>query len=51
MSFLNSTVAKRRASDGSIAGTFAVGTNAQGVAFDGVNIWVANGGSNTVTKL
>ena len=22
-----------------------------GVAFDGANIWVANGGSNTVTKL
>jgi DNA-binding beta-propeller fold protein YncE len=28
-----------------------VGTQPYGVAFDGTNIWVANGGSNTVTKL
>src|ERR1700680_3023816 len=30
---------------------FAVGVNPEGVAFDGANIWVANNGSNTVTKL
>jgi hypothetical protein len=31
--------------------TFSVGTNPNGVAFDGVNIWVANSHSNNVTKL
>src|SRR5664280_1893628 len=30
---------------------FAVGTSPIGVAFDGANIWVANSGSSTVTKL
>ena len=28
-----------------------MGTNPQGVAFDGVHIWVANGGSNNITRL
>jgi len=32
-------------------GTFTVGTNPVGVAFDGANIWVANAGSNNVSKL
>ena len=32
-------------------GTFAVGTAPRAVAFDGANIWVANSGSNNVTKL
>ena len=32
-------------------GTFAAGTSPFGVAFDGANIWVANAGSNTVSKL
>src|SRR5271165_3660461 len=31
--------------------TFSVGSGPQGVAFDGANIWVANAGSNNVTKL
>jgi hypothetical protein len=31
--------------------SFAVGTQPRGVCFDGANIWVANYGSNTVTKL
>src|SRR3990167_5102591 len=31
--------------------TFAVGFYPDGVAFDGANIWVANSGSNNVTKL
>lgn len=31
--------------------TFAVGKQPRGVCFDGANIWVANYGSNTVTKL
>src|SRR5664279_1565970 len=30
---------------------FAVGPSPIGVAFDGANIWVANSGSSTVTKL
>ncbi len=31
--------------------TFAVGNEPSGVAFDGANIWVANFGDGTVTKL
>ena len=31
--------------------TFSVGSTPFGVGFDGTNIWVANFGSNTVTKL
>jgi hypothetical protein len=31
--------------------TFTVGTQPRGVCFDGANIWVANYGSNSVTKL
>jgi hypothetical protein len=31
--------------------SFGAGSNPSGVAFDGANIWVANTGSNTVTKL
>jgi hypothetical protein len=31
--------------------TFRVGSAPFGLAFDGANIWVANGGSDTVTKL
>jgi YVTN family beta-propeller protein len=31
--------------------TFAVGSSPHGVAFDGANIWVANYGSDNVTKL
>src|SRR2546422_11304122 len=42
---------KLRASDGTVLGTFAVGTDPIGVAFDGANIWVANEGSTNVTKL
>ena len=44
-------VTKLRASDGTVLGTFAVGTQPMGVAFDGANIWVTNDVSNTVTKL
>lgn len=32
-------------------GTFTVGTTPIGVAFDGANMWVANVGSNNLTKL
>jgi DNA-binding beta-propeller fold protein YncE len=31
--------------------TFAVGTQPFGLAFDGANIWVANAGDDTVSKL
>jgi len=34
-----------------VLGTFNVGSYAQGVVFDGSNIWVANFASNNVTKL
>ena len=42
---------KLRASDGDVQGTFNVGTNPRGVAFDGACIWVANSQDNTVTRL
>jgi DNA-binding beta-propeller fold protein YncE len=32
-------------------GTFAAGTEPEGIAFDGTNMWVGNFGSNNVTKL
>jgi len=44
-------VTKLRVSDGTILGTYAVGTSPQGVVFDGANIWVANYLDNTLTKL
>jgi hypothetical protein len=31
--------------------TFSVGSKPDGIVFDGANVWVANGGGNTVTKL
>ena len=37
--------------DGATLGTFSPGTHPFGVAFDGTNIWVANEGTNNVTKL
>ncbi|MFC1971050.1 YncE family protein [Chloroflexota bacterium] len=40
-----------QASDGSPLGTYAVGSVPYGICFDGANIWVANYGSNDVTKL
>jgi outer membrane protein assembly factor BamB len=40
-----------RASDGAVLGTFGVGINPLGIAFDGASMWVANRNSNTVTKL
>src|SRR5262249_28277802 len=44
------TLAKLRVNDGSILGTFAVGSQG-GLVFDGANIWAADNGNNTVTKL
>jgi DNA-binding beta-propeller fold protein YncE len=34
-----------------VVGTFSVGANPLGVIFDRADIWVANAGGNTVTKL
>jgi hypothetical protein len=45
------TVMKLRASDGSVLGTFNVGNSPGDIAFDGGDIWVINGESNTVSKL
>src|SRR5271170_7130022 len=39
------------AQQGAAVGTYVVGTSPTAVAFDGTNIWVANGKSNSVTKL
>jgi DNA-binding beta-propeller fold protein YncE len=44
-------VTKLLASTGAVLGTFyPLGENPSGIAFDGVNIWVANENSNSVTK-
>src|ERR1039458_5682404 len=37
--------------DGAIVCTFKVGASPVGVAFEGANVWVANQGANTVSKL
>ena len=47
----SNNVMKLRASDGTVLGTFPVGSLPQSVVFDGVNIWVTNFSSNSVTKL
>ena len=44
-------VTKLRASNGENLGMFMVGRTPLGIAFDGVNIWVANQGSGTVSKI
>jgi hypothetical protein len=35
---------------GTVLGTYAVGKDPLGIASAGSNIWVANSGSNSVTK-
>ncbi len=45
------TTVVRLRQDGSNAGTFTVGHNPLGIAFDGANLWVANRGDATITKL
>ena len=48
----NGTLARLNASDGSPAGApITVGALPIGVCFDGTNIWVANRGSNTASKM
>jgi DNA-binding beta-propeller fold protein YncE len=46
----NGTVARVQEEDDPIF-TFNVGTNPRGIAFDGANMWVANSGQLSVTKL
>jgi Leucine-rich repeat (LRR) protein len=43
-------VTKLRTSDGSVLGTYSVGTYPREICFDGTNIWITNE-SGTVTKL
>src|SRR5262249_32492720 len=47
----STSVAKIRASDGTVLGKFTVGNLASYVAFDGFNVWVTNLLDNTVSKL
>ncbi len=44
-------MSKLRATDGKVLGTFTVGSNPLGIAFDGANMWIANRSSGTVSKL
>jgi len=45
------SVTKLLASTGATLGTYTVGTSPYWLAFDGTNIWVANGGGNNVSKI
>jgi DNA-binding beta-propeller fold protein YncE len=47
----NNNVTKLLASTGAVVGTYTAGSFPTGVAFDGTNIWVANSGGNTVSKI
>jgi YVTN family beta-propeller protein len=49
--FFSSTVTKLRASDGAVLGTFALGSEPAGIAYDGSTLWIANSGSNTVVRV
>jgi DNA-binding beta-propeller fold protein YncE len=48
---LNNQVVQVLASTGAVLGTYQVGLNPVALAFDGINIWVANKGSGTVLKI
>jgi len=48
---MHAPVTKLSASSGAVVGTYPVGSGPVGVAFDGSNIWVTNGGSTTVTQI
>jgi Collagen triple helix repeat (20 copies) len=45
------SVARLRAADGLVLGTYAVGGIVYGIAFDGASVWVANQTANTISKL
>jgi len=51
VNWLSANVTKVQASDGAVLGTFPVGRYPRGMAFDGFRIWVANFGTNTVSKI
>ena len=38
-------------STGTVVGTYSVGNQPWGIAFDGTNMWVGNSGDGTVTKI
>jgi hypothetical protein len=44
-------ITKYRPSDGASQGSFPVGNQSQGVAFDGANVWITSYNDSTVTKL
>jgi hypothetical protein len=48
--YKDGTLAKVRASDGAVLGTFATQAHPRGVCFDGTNVWVCNVYSSTVQK-
>jgi DNA-binding beta-propeller fold protein YncE len=47
----SSSVAQIEPRRGAIVNTFKVGKSPWSVIFDGTNIWVSNGGSNSVSRL
>ena len=49
--YLDDTVSKIDVSTNTVTATVAVGDRPTGVAFDGSNIWVANSGDDTVSKI
>ena len=47
----SNNVTKMRMSDGSVIGTYPVGSGPRRLYYDGTNIWVTNSDSSSVTKL
>jgi DNA-binding beta-propeller fold protein YncE len=47
----SNNVTRLRASDGALLGTYPVGGEPRGLAFDGGHIWVTNYATDSVTKL
>jgi hypothetical protein len=45
------SVTKIRAADGVTLGTYTVGNQVRGLAYDGTSIWVCNAANNTVSRL
>ena len=45
------SVTELNASDGSLVGTYPVGSDPGAITFDGTHIWVANQIDNTVTEI
>jgi DNA-binding beta-propeller fold protein YncE len=49
--FVEDTVTKLRARDGSLVGTYPVGDGPRGITFDGCNMWVVNGNEASLVEL